>query len=119
MSADDRHGPVVVDPPSRVYVIAPPGTRSRFYENDQADPGAPRLLAEYFGAYHQGALRPGDQVTYFCPVAPYRGSPAPEGVPLVIAELIDFGAGPVQAVLNDGDYECSADNLRKDRHAER
>ena len=113
MSADDRAGPVVVDPPSRVYVIAPPGTRSKFYDNDQADPDAPRLLAEYFGAWHQGAIRPGDTVVYDCPQAPYRGSPAPEGVPLVIAELLTFGAGPVQAVLNDGEFEMSADNLRK------
>jgi hypothetical protein len=78
---------------------------SRFY------PGAD-ALDHYDGAHH-GRVRPGDTVAYDCPAAPHRGSPAGDGTPLVIAELVDFGGGsPVQAVLNGGAYECSADNLR-------
>lgn len=99
------------------YVLAPPGTRSRFYDNDQNDPDAPRLLIEYYGP-HYGLLRPGDQVVYENPSwqqpdGSYRtGGMDP---PLQVDELIDFGADcdcPPQAVLNNGEWECSADNLR-------
>lgn len=34
---------------------------------------------------------------------------------LTVTEIIDFGGGhPPQAILNDGDYECSAANLRRE-----
>jgi hypothetical protein len=89
---------------------------SKFYVTDPHDPESPHVLDEYAGPHH-GVIRPGDQVTYDNPAMPGLGSPAPDGIPLVVAELIDFGGFGgghlVQAVLNDGAYECGADNLRQ------
>jgi hypothetical protein len=69
------------------------------------------VLAEHNGPH--GMIRPGDTVAYDNPAAPWLGSPASDGTPLVVAEIIDFGGGhPPQAILNDGAYECSAGNLR-------
>jgi hypothetical protein len=79
---------------------------SRFYVTDPGDPEAPRELREYTGPYY-GTIRAGDQVTYDNPSFPL---PLPE--PLIVTELIDFGDGPVHAILNDGEYEVSASNLR-------
>lgn len=75
---------------------------SRFYDTNPDDPDAPTPLAEYRG------LRPGDSVRY----AP-RDSPHTLDEPLVITELNLFGLLGVQAILNDGEYEVSADNLVK------
>jgi hypothetical protein len=85
-----------------------------YYETDPRDPDAPVELTEYEGRH--GLIEPGATVEYDCPEAPHRGSPAPEGVPLVVSALYDFGdtrAGRwVTAILNGGAYECAADNLR-------
>jgi hypothetical protein len=86
---------------------------SKFYVTDPEDPEAPVVLAEYNGKHH-GVTRPGDTVEYDDPGAPWLGSPAPDGVPLIVTEIIDFGGGfPPQAILNDGAWEVSADNLRR------
>lgn len=87
-------------------------TASRFVNTDPDDPEAPRVLASYHGKHH-GLIRPGDTVEYANPAMPGLGSPADDGVPLVVDELVDYRLGSVQAILNDGLYEVSADNLRK------
>jgi hypothetical protein len=78
---------------------------SRFYITDAADPEAPVELTEYNG------LRPGVEVVYDNPALP----PLPR--PLVVTELIRFhpdtdDPGGVSAILNEGEYEVNADNLR-------
>lgn len=90
---------------------------SGYYDTDPRDPDAPVELTEYQGRH--GLIEPGATVDYDNPAMPGLGSPAPEGVPLVVSALYDFGGIPashdrlgVQAVLNGGAYECSADNLR-------
>jgi hypothetical protein len=76
---------------------------SRFYRTDPDDPDAPVPL-ERFSHLH-GVIRCGDPVEYVNPDAP----PLPG--PLVLTELLAFGPD-VLAILNDGEYETSADNLR-------
>lgn len=95
---------------------APPGTKSSYYAVDPDDPEAPRPLLAYTGKHH-GPLAPGDTVEYHNPSMPGLGSPAPDGQPLTLAELVDLlGPGyPPEAIFTDpqgGTYECSADNLR-------
>jgi len=78
---------------------------SQYYETDPNDPEAPIPLTEYRG------LRPGMNVTYQNPHAPSLGLPGP----LIVDELIQWntpGTPNVQAVLNGGEYEVNADNLR-------
>jgi hypothetical protein len=104
----------VTAPGDREY--APPGTPSRYYAVDPDDPDAPRVVLAYHGAHH-GPLAPGDTVEYDNPSMPGLGSPAPDGLPLVLAELVDLlGAEYApEAIFTDtegGQYECSADNLR-------
>jgi hypothetical protein len=95
---------------------------SRFYGTSPADPDGPRELTEYRGPRH-GLLRPGFRVAYENPAwLQPDGSYRTGGLdgPLTVTELIDLGgdgvpwleSGRVQAVLNDGEYEVSADNLR-------
>jgi hypothetical protein len=76
---------------------------SRFYRSDPDDPDAPIQLERY--SHLHGVIRPGDACEYVNPQAP----PLPG--PLVITELWAFGTD-VLAILNDGEYETSADNLR-------
>lgn len=86
---------------------------SRFVTTDPDDPDSPRVLAEFTGA--KGTIRPGDMVTYENeawrqPDGTYKtGGMDP---PLRVDELIDYGLGPVQAIINDGEWEVSAANLR-------
>jgi hypothetical protein len=89
---------------------------SRFYNTGPDDSQAPRELEEYDGPHH-GVIRVGDRVVYENPA--FRkpdGSYKTGGMDgeLVVEEIIDFGVEgvPPQAVLNDGQWECSADNLR-------
>lgn len=82
---------------------------SEFYVTDSADPEAPRVLTEFTSPYH-GTIRPGDRVVYDNPSFPL---PLPELT--TVTELIDFGDGPVQAILTGPSgttYEVSAINLR-------
>jgi len=87
---------------------------SRYYATDAGDPDAPRVLRGFTGA--KGTIKPGDHVVYENEAwrqqdGTYRtGGMDP---PLVVAELVDLGGGPVQAILNDGEWEVSAANLRK------
>lgn len=90
--------------------------RSRFYDIDPSDPESPVLLPEYHGEHH-GMIRPGDRVAYENPA--WR---QPDGTyktggmdgPLTITEIVDLGGDiPPQAILNDGEYEVSADSLRR------
>ena len=75
----------------------------RFYVSDPKDPDAPVLLSEYHG------IRPGDRVT--------ATSITPAAGPLVVDEIYEFRdnghGGWVTAILNDGQWETSADNLRR------
>lgn len=88
---------------------------SRFY--DTSHPDGPHELAEYTGPHH-GVIRVGDRVVYENPA--WRradGSYATGGMDgtCTVTEIITFDeAEPVfvQAILNDGEFECSADNLR-------
>ena len=78
----------------------------RFYRANSGDPWSPVLLDSYRG------IKPGDHVVYENPALP------PPPGPLVVTELYLFKnalAEPdsVQAILNDGEYELNADNLRK------
>lgn len=83
---------------------------SRFYDINLDDPESPRELAFYAGPH--GTIRPGDLVTYDNPSMPGMGNPTADGSPMVVAELIDFGDGQPDAILDDGDYQCGAANLR-------
>jgi len=90
---------------------------SRFYRTDPGDPDAPVVLEEYAGDH--GVIRPGDQVVYENPAwrqadgSYWTGGMDP---PLEVTEIIDFGGGhPPQAILNNGEYEVSAANLRPER----
>lgn len=82
---------------------------SDYYDTDDAD--APRELTEYHG------LRVGMRVRYENPA--WR---QPDGTyrtggmdgPLIVSALYAFGERDVQAVLNDGEIECNADNLTAD-----
>jgi hypothetical protein len=76
-------------------------TDSRFYRTDPLDPDAPVVQLFHYGPH--GRIRPGDRVEYT--------GPLPLSGPLIVAELIAFG-DLVSAILNDGEYEVSADNLR-------
>ena len=77
---------------------------SRFYETDAEDPLAPVLLDEWNG------LKPGMTVRYIGDIPlPYH---------LVVTELVEFPAtdtepGWVTAILNDGDWELNASQLRE------
>jgi len=84
---------------------------SQFFHIDPDDPQGPRMLNEYKG------IRPGDEVVY-------RARPALKSLRtddrLVVTELVEFGENKAQgqwawvlAVLNDGEFEVDADNLRK------
>jgi hypothetical protein len=84
---------------------------------DTTGPDAPAVLAEHDG------LKPGDTVAYENP-----SLKEPDGTywtggmssTLYVSELIDFGRGaPVQAILNDGEWEVSAVNLRKIEETDR
>jgi len=79
---------------------------SRFY--DTSEIGGPREITSLYAAKH-GYLRPGDRVTY---ENPYLGPAGMEGIH-VITELIDIGDPDhtVTAILDDGNYEVSVDNL--------
>lgn len=77
---------------------------SKYYHTDPDDPEAPIVLTRYSSGH--GEIKPGDAVEYVNPEA----APLPAG-PLIVAELVAFGTD-VQAILNDGQYEVSADNLR-------
>jgi len=83
---------------------------SRFY--DTSAPDAPKELKEYAGQYH-GTIRVGDHVVYENPALLRDGVYFTGGMdpPLVVTEIIDFGDFTA-AVLNDGEWECQADNLR-------
>jgi hypothetical protein len=79
-----------------------------YYEVDGA--GYPVLLEEF------GGCRPGDTVVYENPAMRNEdGTYRTAGMdgPLTVDAIYDFGDGFVQAVLNGGDWECSAANLRK------
>jgi hypothetical protein len=90
---------------------------SRFYDEDPNDPEAPREIPEYNG------LRPGVHVVYEnhawrLPDGSYTtGGMDP---PLVIDELILFPTDAatyaagfyVEAIINDGEWQVNADNLR-------
>jgi hypothetical protein len=83
---------------------------SQFYETDPSDPDAPVVLDEWHD------LRPGMAVRYTGPI-PLHG-------PLVIWELVRFSgdgteAGWVTAVLNNGEYEVDAANLRPTEEVQR
>lgn len=87
---------------------------SRFYTQDPDDPDSPAVLEEYAGPHH-GVIRPGDRVVYENPALRRPdGTYATGGMdgPLTVTEIIDLGEGLVQAVLNDGEWEVSAANLR-------
>jgi hypothetical protein len=78
-----------------------------YYETNPADPFAPVLLAEYNG------IKAGDLVTYDNPQAP----PLPGE--LRVSAFYQFGPIPpddpgwTSAILNDGEYEVDAANLRR------
>ena len=76
----------------------------RFYRTDPDDPDAPIQLSRY--SHLHGVINCGDAVEYVNP----SGPPLPG--PLVLTELYAFGTDSVLAILNDGEYETSADNLR-------
>jgi hypothetical protein len=81
---------------------------SDFYSTDPDDPDAPVLLDEWNG------LRPGASVVYENPAWQQPdGSYKTGGMdgPLVVTELYAFGEH-VTAILNDGEWECNAANLR-------
>lgn len=110
----DQHTATPAPAGHREY--APPGTPSRYYAVNPGDPEAPRVLLAYHGIHH-GPLAPGDTVEYDNPDMPGLGSPAPDGLPLTLAELVDLLGPdyPPEAIFTDtqgGQYECSADNLR-------
>jgi hypothetical protein len=79
-------------------------TDSRFYRTDPLDPDAPVVQAFHYGPH--GRIRPGDRVEYTGPLPLVQ-----QARELIVAELIAFG-DLVSAILNDGEYEVSADNLR-------
>jgi hypothetical protein len=77
---------------------------SRFFTTDSSDPLAPVLLEEWRG------LRPGMAVVYV-------GRDDMPTANLTIAEIVEFPgdgfeSGWVTAILNDGEYEVDASNLR-------
>ena len=73
----------------------------RWYDTDPNDPIAPIRLEEYNG------LKDGMSVRYHNPIS----SIGLEG-PLTVSAIHRMGVdGPVQAILNDGEYEVNADNL--------
>lgn len=81
---------------------------SNYYITDPGDPDAPVRLTEYNGlhdgasvAYENPAWRQPDG-TY------YTGGMDP---PLVVTEILQVGPH-VTAILNDGEWETNADNLR-------
>lgn len=89
------------------------GRRSQFYVT--GEDGWPRMLEEYAGP--RGRIRPGDTVVYENPAMQRPdGSYATAGLDglLTVTEIAGFGGGhPPQAVLNAGEYECDAGNLRR------
>jgi hypothetical protein len=74
-----------------------------YYTTDPTDPYAPVKLEEYRG------IRVGDSVVYW--------NPPPKG-PLTVSAFYTFYGGALGdytvVILNDGLYECSADNVRKE-----
>ncbi len=88
---------------------------AEYYETDPTDPYAPVELEEYRG------IRVGDSVVYDNP-----DSAATLEGPLTLSALYRFSGGPVTAapvglpkeyitaILNGGEFECNADNLRKE-----
>jgi hypothetical protein len=78
---------------------------SKWVRTDPGDPEAPRELAEYTTPAGD-VLRPGIQAAYYGPI------PLPGEHWRRIEALIDYGIPPVQAILDGGEYEVSADNLR-------
>jgi len=88
---------------------------SRFYDTSPACPDGPRELTEYRGPHH-GLIRPGFRVVYENPAGLQPdGSYQTGGMggTFIVAELIGFrGGSGVLAILDNGMYEVSADNLR-------
>jgi hypothetical protein len=81
---------------------------AEYYWTDPDDPDAPVQLEEYQG------IQVGDTVTY---ANPSFKAWLPE--PLVVSGLYRFDlirpeGGFVTAILNDGEWEVNADNLRKE-----
>lgn len=73
---------------------------SKFYQSHPEDPEAPVVLDEYQG------LRVGMTVIYVSDRHPMPGE-------FVLSEIIQFRvAGMVLAILNDGEWEVSIQNLR-------
>jgi hypothetical protein len=82
-------------------------TEGRFYRADPKDPDAPVLLDHYKD------LRPGMAVVYANPKLPLTSF----GEPITITELWSFKltgrrGRSVTAILNDGEWEVTADNLK-------
>jgi|KBSSwiS6_1023812.scaffolds.fasta_scaffold120729_2 hypothetical protein len=84
----------------------------KYYDGDPEDPEAPVELDEYKN------IKPGIQVVYDNPR--FR---APLPGPLIVSALYRFPAAVgswndyewVCAILNDGEYEVNADNLKEAR----
>lgn len=86
---------------------------SKFYDIDPSDPESPRELLTFTTA-RGDVLRPGDRVIY----DNHGLRPGWLNKLLVITEIIDFStteySDHVDAVINDGEYQLNADNLRKE-----
>jgi len=74
-----------------------------YYNTDPNDPEAPVLLERYNG------LSPGDAVEYVNDRWPGGAISGP----LVLTALYDWPEHGVSAILNDGEWEVDAVNLRK------
>jgi hypothetical protein len=81
-----------------------------YYVTDPADPDAPVALEEYNG------IKPGDRVRYENPEAPWLPPLLGSLTVSAIYQFIDNGHGGwLTAILNDGEYEVDATNLRLTR----
>ena len=84
---------------------------SKYYSTDSSDPFAPIELEEYQG------INVGDTVTYAN--AEMRGYDPFTDITLTVSAFYRFTTGLpedyVAAILNDGDWEVSADNLILER----
>jgi len=76
------------------------------YRADPDDPDAPIPCSRYSAGY--GVIEPGSRVEYVNPELPPG---AQLGGPHTVTEMWIFGAETL-AVLDGGEWECSADNLR-------
>jgi len=87
--------------------------RSRFFTTGDDD--GPWVLDSYTGPHH-GLIRTGGQVLYENPAWRHPdGSYKTLGMDGVytVTELVDVGEGLVAAILDDGEWEVSAGNLRQ------